>query len=139
MRTEPPELLVLSRERAEVYEPQGVEICISVTDPNFPEAALSNRFAAVLRLRFSDVLRRSEADDVLFCAEHADEIIHFLEAWPSAERVVVHCIGGVSRSPGIALGLCDRHGWPTDALERRYPLWNTLVRAVLAARPGTGT
>ena len=78
-----PELVVLSREEAERYEPSLKEICISISDPD-------------------------------------------------AERVMVHCNMGVSRSPGVALGLCDARGWATAALERSHPGWNRLVRALVS-------
>ena len=35
----------------------------------------------------------------------------------AAERFVVHCLTGQSRSPGIALGLCELHGWDTGDLD----------------------
>jgi predicted protein tyrosine phosphatase len=128
-----PELIVLSRDKAERYEPQGVEICISISDPEAPPAKLSPRFAAVLRLEFSDIMSAgSIASEVLFAAEQAQQVVDFLARWPHAERVVVHCLAGVSRSPGIALGVCDIRGWPTSALERRYPFWNSHVRNLLA-------
>jgi hypothetical protein len=38
---------------------------------------------------------------------------------------------GVSRSPGVALGLCDVRGWATAPLERAHPGWNRLVREVM--------
>jgi predicted protein tyrosine phosphatase len=128
-----PELVVLSRDNAERYEPQGVEVCISITDPGVPEVRLSDKFAAVLRLVFNDISAPGSPEDVLFAEEHADAIVRFLERWTNAERIVVHCVGGVSRSPGVALGLCDLRGWPVEALERRYPFWNSRVRDVLAA------
>ena len=112
----PPELVVLSREEAERYEPRGVEVCISIADPDAAPARLSPRFAAVLRLHFSDVTEAGEPTDVLFDAEHARVITEFLERWPGAGRVVVHCHAGASRSPGVALGLCDLRGWPTAPL-----------------------
>ena len=59
-----------------------------------------------------------------------------LRAMDLAERVMVHCNAGVSRSPGVALGLCDLRGWATAALERSHPGWNRLVRSVLAAERG---
>ncbi|HET6761821.1 MAG TPA: hypothetical protein VFH13_06950 [Gemmatimonadaceae bacterium] len=127
-----PEFVVLSREDAEHYEPRGREICISISDPDAPPAQVSSRFAAVLRLNFDDVTERGEDSDILFAKEHAREIRDFLDSWPSAERVMVHCNAGVSRSPGVALGLCDVRGWATAALERSHPGWNRLVRAVLA-------
>jgi predicted protein tyrosine phosphatase len=128
-----PEFVVLSREEAEAYEPRGKEICISISDPDAPSAQVSPRFAAVLRLNFDDVIERGEPSDVLFAEGHAREIREFLDSWPNAERVMVHCNAGVSRSPGVALGLCDLGGWATAELERSHPGWNRLVRSVLVA------
>ena len=128
-----PEFVVLSREDAERYEPRGNEICISISDPHAPSARVSPRFAAVLRLNFDDVIERGEPSDILFVQDHARKITKFLDEWPNAERVMVHCNAGVSRSPGVALGLCDLRGWATAALERSHPGWNRLVRSILAA------
>jgi predicted protein tyrosine phosphatase len=132
-RASNPEFIVLSREEAEHYEPRGREICISISDPDAPAARISSRFAAVLRLSFDDLTERGEPSDVLFADEHARKIGRFLDAWPRAERVMVHCNAGVSRSPGVALGLCDVRGWATAALERSHPGWNRLVRKTIAA------
>ncbi len=135
-RTRAPEFIVLSREEAEHYEPRGREVCISIADPEANPAQISSRFAAALRLHFNDVTERGEPSDILFCAEHAHAIREFVKSWPSAGRIVVHCNAGVSRSPGVALGLSDLHGWATASLERSYPGWNRLVRTVLAAEGG---
>ena len=132
-RRHAPEFIVLSREEAEAYEPRGMEICISISDPDAPPADVSSRFAAVLRLNFDDVTERGEPSDILFAEDHALEIRRFLASWPGAERVMVHCNAGVSRSPGVALGLCDLGGWATAELERSHPGWNRLVRSVLVA------
>ena len=132
-RRQVPEFVVLPREEAELYEPRGKEICISISDPDASPARVSSRFAAVLRLNFDDVIERGEPSDILFAEDHAREIRKFLDAWPKAERVMVHCNAGVSRSPGVALGLCDIRGWATAALERSHPGWNRLVRSVIAA------
>ena len=132
-RRQVPDFVVLSREEAELYEPRGKEICISISDPDASPARVSSRFAAVLRLNFNDVTERGEPSDILFAEDHAREIRKFLDAWPKAERVMVHCNAGVSRSPGVALGLCDIRGWATAALERSHPGWNRLVRSVIAA------
>lgn len=90
----------------------------------------------MLRLNFDDVIERGEASDILFVEDHAREIRKFLDDWPNVERVMVHCNAGVSRSPGVALGLCDLRGWATAALERSHPGWNRLVRSVVAAEGG---
>jgi predicted protein tyrosine phosphatase len=128
------ELCVLSREAAERYQPQGAEICISISDPEAPPAQLSSNFLAVLRLAFSDIVEARLAPEVLFGSEHAMAIVQFIERWPQAERLVIHCHAGVSRSPGVALGLCDRLDWPTAELESGYPAWNRWVRQVLGYR-----
>lgn len=126
-----PELVVLSRENAEFYEPGPNEICISISDPDAPPADVSPRFAAVLRLHFDDLVERNQQSDILFAADHARAIVDFVALWPDADRVMVHCNMGVSRSPGVALGLCDAHGWATAALERSHPGWNRLVRSTM--------
>jgi len=90
----------------------------------------------VLRLNFDDVIERGEPSDILFAEDLAREITKFVDAWPDAERVMVHCNAGVSRSPGVALGICDLRGWATAALERSHPGWNRLVRSVFAAQAG---
>jgi hypothetical protein len=125
------ELRVFSREAVERYEPEGVEICISISDPASPPAELSSGFVAVLRLGFNDIVAVETPEDVLFAPDHAAAVIEFVEQWRQADRLVVHCHAGVSRSPGVALGLCDRFGWPATALEANYPAWNRWVREVL--------
>jgi predicted protein tyrosine phosphatase len=129
-----PRLIVMSQSTAESYEPTGTEICISITNPNAPLAQLSPRFAACLRLCFSDARPDDQAlFGVVFDAAHAIAIRDFVAQWPLAERIVVHCKAGNGRSPGVALGLCDLHGWPTEQLESAYPWSNKWVRKLLAA------
>ena len=129
--TKSPELVVLSREDAEYYEPGPNEICISISDPHAPPADVSPQFAAVLRLHFDDLNERNQQSDILFEADHARAITDFVDLWPDADRLIVHCNMGVSRSPGVALGLCDANGWATAALERSHPGWNRLVRSTM--------
>jgi predicted protein tyrosine phosphatase len=129
--TKSPDLVVLSREDAEFYEPGPNEICISISDPDAPPADISPQFAAVLRLHFDDVTERGADSDILFAADHARAIVDFVDRWPDADRVIVHCNMGVSRSPAVALGLCDARGWATAALERSHPGWNRLVRSTM--------
>jgi len=129
------ELRVFSRDAVEQYVPDRVEVCISISDPNVPPARLSPGFAAVLRLYFSDIVEAVSPEDVLFAPEHAAAIVEFMDRWRDAERLVVHCHVGASRSPGVALGLCDRLGWPVEELEQRYPFWNRWVRQTLGGHP----
>jgi predicted protein tyrosine phosphatase len=126
-----PKLLVLSREDAESYEPRRREVCISIFDPGAVPARLSPRFEAVLRLSFDDITEMGVPTDILFAQRHAAAITEFMDRWSSVDRVVLHCNMGVSRSPGVALGLCDLRGWATAELERSHPGWNRLVRSVM--------
>ena len=126
-----PQLIVLSREEVERYEPRRKEICISISDPYAKPARLSARFKAVIRMYFSDVTERGDPLDVLFAADHASAISDFIEAAPDFDRIILHCNMGISRSPGVALGLCDLNGWATAELERKHPGWNRLVRTVM--------
>lgn len=123
-----PEIVVLSREDAEHYVPRLKEICISIADPEAGPASVSTKFDAVLRLHFDDLAESRVDSDILFAADQAQAIAEFMDRWPDAERLVVHCNMGVSRSPGVALGLSDAHGWATAELERSHPGWNPLVR-----------
>ena len=129
-----PAFVVLSREEAERYKPGEREICISIADPDAEPARLSGDFAAVLRLNFTDIIEMGEPSDVLFSEDDAQAIRGFIDAWPDVRRIVVHCHAGVSRSPGVALGLCDVRGWATAELERSHPGWNRLVRTAVAAK-----
>ena len=128
-----PEFVVLSREDAERYAPREREICISIADPDADAARLSSDFAAVLRLNFTDIIEQQDPSDVLFSEDHARAIREFIDSWPDATRIVVHCHAGMSRSPGVALGLCDIRGWATAELERSHPGWNRLVRRAFSA------
>jgi predicted protein tyrosine phosphatase len=130
-----PKFIVLSREDAERYEPGVREICISIADPDADPALVSKDFLAVLRLNFTDIIEQGDPTDVLFSEDHARAIREFIDTWPDATRIVVHCHAGISRSPGVALGLCDIRGWATAELERSHPGWNRLVRTALAAKP----
>lgn len=130
-RKSAPQLVVLSREEVERYEPGRREICISISDPFAKPARLSPRFQSVLRLYFNDVVERGDPSDILFETEHAAAITAFLDDAPEFSRLVLHCNMGVSRSPGVALGLCDLKGWATAELERKHPGWNRLVRSVM--------
>lgn len=126
-----PKLIVLSREEVERYEPRRKEICISISDPYAKPARLSPRFKAVIRMYFSDVTESGHPLDVLFAADHANAIREFIDGAPEFDRIILHCNMGISRSPAVALGLCDLNGWATAELERKHPGWNRLVRMVM--------
>ena len=125
-----PEIVILSERDALAYEPSGREVCISVTDPDKDTPQLSPRFLSVLRLAFSDLIEPSGVDsDIVFNNRHAKAVVAFAQQWNDVERVVIHCRAGMSRSPGIAIGLSELFSWgPTAGIEQQHPLWNRRVR-----------
>lgn len=128
-----PAVLVLSQTMAERYEPSGREVCISVTDPGKLPARLSTRFAAILRLVFTDITEPIDHPNyIVFDATHAATILHFVRDWPDVDRIVVHCRAGFSRSPGIAIGLTELFEWgPIEPLLTQHALCNHWVRKEL--------
>jgi predicted protein tyrosine phosphatase len=131
-RSTGPELVVLSMSRATAYEPSRHEVCISITDPHSEPVQLSPKFADVLRLSFSDIIEPIPLPSHrLFAQEHATAILEFIGRWPNVERIVVHCVAGLSRSPAVALAIADLYERPTGELERQFPMWNTWVRQQL--------
>ena len=127
-----PEVVILSEEKATQYEPSGREVCVSITRPDGPAPTLSNRFLATLHVAFSDIAKPSPFKwDLLFNDHHARQIIDFVREWEGVQRIVIHCMAGQSRSPGVAMGLCELFQWDLADLEQRYPLWNTWVRQEL--------
>jgi predicted protein tyrosine phosphatase len=127
--------VILPRDKVECYEPRGVEICISISDPGVEPAQLSPDFADVLRLSFSDISGPNTApEDVLFDWDHVEAIESFMARWPHVDRALIHDMTGVSRAPAVALGICDVRGWSTSALEEAHPSWNNCVRTKLRNR-----
>ena len=129
-----PRVVVLSAMRAAEYEPRDNAVCVSITDPDHPDVPLSGRFAAVLRLRFSDIDQPSGLPEhTLFNRLHARKLLNFLRRWSHVDTVVVHCRAGLSRSPAIVIALAELNGLPVAELEKEHPLWNKHVRAMVIA------
>jgi predicted protein tyrosine phosphatase len=128
-----PGFLILRRAAAAAYDPTGVEVCISISNPEAPDLVLSPKFRDVLRLRFDDVDQRDVGSGyfVDFNETHAREILAFVNRWRTVDRIVVHCLAGLSRSPAVAIGVCEVFGWPIGTLEGEHTLTNKWVRAEL--------
>jgi predicted protein tyrosine phosphatase len=129
-----PTVIVLSERAAQFYEPTLREACISITGPTRPVPLLSDRFHAVLRIAFSDVTEQTDLPGyLLFNEHHAETILRFARGCHDLDRVVIHCQAGLSRSPGVAMALCELFGWSGASAdwEKSHPLLNTWVRKEL--------
>lgn len=131
-----PALLVLSRQAAEAYAPNGGKtVCISVTDPQSPPAELHPGFADVLRLSFHDLTpEHCPAGAMTDCGPaafmgiaDAGEVVRFAAHHADADVFVIHCEAGVSRSRSIAEALFDCFG-------RRAPNHHVYERVTAAFR-----
>ncbi|ATG21067.1 hypothetical protein CO705_14905 [Ralstonia pickettii] len=125
------QVFALSRSDAERLPQLASIAIISVTAPERPPANLAG-FAHVLRLRFEDVdflnpelsARAKKKLPHAFTAEHASAIRAFVETLPpEIESLVIHCEGGYSRSPAIALSLHLLYGFRAELqhLEQANP------------------
>jgi predicted protein tyrosine phosphatase len=100
--------VVLSRLQAlnlDLQEPHGV---ISIREPGSDMPAIpSNDFCrGILRLSFHDRDRPDPPESELFTADHARDIVRFVEDIRGAvDALVVHCEAGVSRSAAVAAAL----------------------------------
>ena len=54
--------------------------------------------------------------------------IEFINHWQDVDQIVIHCTAGMSRSPGLALGICELRRWPIEELQRKHPSWNKWVQ-----------
>lgn len=131
------ELKILSQREAESYQPARKAVCISITDRGSAPAHLDPRFHGILRLTFDDINGEKGAGWIPFNESFAAQIVDFVNKYKdSVDEVVIHCYMGVSRSPGVALGLLDYYGADTYRFEKMYPLHNGLVRKHIRAMAG---
>ena len=113
-----------------VPEPDWAMISITGFNPYDVnnQAQLHPHWGEVLRLAFDDVSIRG--DDLHgITEEQAAQIIAFLDAvQDKVDKVVVHCLAGVSRSAGVAKFIAERYALEFD---HTYGLYNTLVYQTL--------
>ena len=84
-------------------------IMISISDPSemnakAPFKTTQNGIKSILRLYFED----KERGDGTMTREDAVSIRNFVEAFPDAQQIIVHCGAGISRSAGVAAAILKR-------------------------------
>ncbi len=107
----------MDEKQASSMDGDATTAIISITDPDLPEAQLSESWANILRLSFNDAeydhalirtydrvadFREQHCDDPQ--PKHASAIHRFLESMDQqgVERLAVHCRYGRSRSAAVA-------------------------------------
>lgn len=118
-------IVIHSRSSIENAAIHGAEpcaaICIAYPTGRFHKVNAYGSLRAVLHVRFSDCDERGawsfpdnkdHAEAVPMTRGNAVDILDFVRALPSeVETLHVACFGGVSRSRGVAAGLCAVFGW----------------------------
>ena len=110
------QFLVLSRAVVETFTADIPYLIISITDPEQPEANISDssRLRATLRMKFHDVAKpsriaiqfASNSTDVYMTEADAERILSFVsEHLAEVKLIVCHCEQGISRSAAIAAAL----------------------------------
>jgi predicted protein tyrosine phosphatase len=120
----------LQAERLDLREPHAV---ISIREPGSRMPVIpENEFCrGVLRLSFHDLLRVVDSTDEPFTAEHAEQILEFVDRVAGdGVTLVVHCEAGISRSAGVAAAL-SRSFLGADASFFENYIPNSLIYGML--------
>ena len=136
------EVSFVDQTTAEDMVPEPDWAMISITGVSFftvdNGAELHPNWAEVLRLKFDDVLSRYDHFYPI-TEDQAAQIIAFLDTVQDrVEKVVVHCLAGVSRSAGVAKFIAERYALEFDQAYDRYNelVFNTLKEVEAGRRDG---
>lgn len=133
------EFYVYSRQAIERVEPHEVpHVVVSITSSLHDQARIprNEHTLDVLRLTFPDADRPTELfpEESLFSLAHAEAIWDLLARHEGvAQRVIVHCDAGYSRSPGVAAALSKALHDDDEDFFRRYHPNRRVYRLVLEA------
>jgi predicted protein tyrosine phosphatase len=134
------EFFVYSRQMVELIEPHDVpHVVVSITtpgDPHYPAKIKTNEHTLkVLRLVFHDLDRivpgTEELASELFQPKQAQQILAVVKAYPEAQRLIVHCDAGLSRSPAVAAALSKILTGEDAEFFRRYHPNMLVYRSIL--------
>lgn len=106
---------------------RGSYVVITIADPEMARAAVKRQSGLldVLSLHFHDAEPWSgNPSNIRLMDEHdARAIYDFVKEWKGkADALVVNCVAGMSRSPAVAIGICQAMGWDCqDIIEDSQP------------------
>lgn len=123
------DVVTMSRDDAEGYVPTGLhEICISIRSVGSSQPRLSDAFQEVLYLEFDDCEERDEPRFRSLSHLQAEMVFELLSTNLEADRLVVHCEAGISRSVSLASAI-------VDVMNIRAPNRTVYTRALEALHP----
>lgn len=104
-------IIALSIERFKKFIPEEDSVAISIRDPDCLEDLDFSRYKDHLEMFFWDV-EETCVDMEPIDDEQARQIAEFIEKHKNVKHLVIHCMGGVSRSVGTAFAAdCIRNYW----------------------------
>lgn len=139
------EFYIYSRQAVEAMQPhdEALHIIVSIRTPGDPKQVVlrtSKTTLAVVHLSFHDMDRvvpgEEEIEPELFQHEHAHQILGAVKAHPEAQRLIVHCDAGWSRSPAVAAALSKILLGDDDYFFQRYHPNMLVYRRILEAYHG---
>lgn len=128
-------IIVLSKLLAEhIYTFDSNTLVISITSPGQQQADIKGDY--IHKFQFHDVQEDLMVDSGIMNAmtpEVAEAIAEVLMNHRHLKRWVIHCEAGVSRSPGIAIGLARYISVDPeiDILIKRFPCYNPHVKKMI--------
>lgn len=134
-----------SRREAEAMAlPEVPHLVVSISTPHEPPANIVPGVSSlgVLKLQFYDMDRIIEGyndilKDGMFNVKHARLILDFVRSHPDTQQVIVHCDGGLSRSPGVAAALAHIvNGDDSELFQRHSGLNRHVYRTILDVHYG---
>lgn len=96
--------LIEAREYIEAGWPTRVVRLLAYTETEVP--IVSERY---LQIDVDDVVEAKKGR-IVPAKTHLQAILRFTESLTDDDRLLVHCLGGIGRSPAIAIGICLQHG-----------------------------
>ncbi len=102
-----------------------IAVCVAYPTGRLHKVCAMGNLLGVHHVRFSDCdgegvwsfpENKDHAEAIPMTRGQALDILDFVRKHPEAERIAVACFGGVSRSRGVAAGLCAVFGWDDTAI-----------------------
>ncbi len=118
----------------EHVEPHEVpHLIISIGCPGDEDAKIktNEHTLKILRLQFWDSDGESVKESECFQPEQARQILALVKTWPEAERLIVHCDAGYSRSPAVAAAISKILTGDDESFFKRYRPNMRVYRTIL--------
>lgn len=134
---------VYSRQMIELIQPyEDPHVIVSIRtpeDPHMVRLPFSAHTLAVLHLQFHDlndaalahVEVRDQYEAQCFNRDHARQVLQLVKEFPKAERLIVHCDAGLSRSPGVAAAVSKILTGDDSQFFKRYSPNSRVHRTIL--------